>query len=220
MSRYQELRQRALGVAFLLGPILFIAAALVFVMGVNLNPDGVGSRTEGLLGFYGAILFIPIYLELARMLGERRPVFGLITTVTGLLGASAAVVAYFDRIQRATLVAAGVDAALYETIINTMIPETLATGLNALLFPLTSILLGIGLLAGNAMPKWAAIALLVAGLCFVAAQATETAFGLRVLYPLACVLWLVVLAPIGLRYLSGSVGNAVPAPSQVAAKHA
>ena len=53
------------------------------------------------------------------------------------------------------------------------------------------------------IPAWAAIALIFAGICFAGGQVTETEFGLNVLYPLAGVLWLVALAPMGLRYLAG-----------------
>jgi hypothetical protein len=203
MSRYQQLQRRLLGVAFVLGPALITAAAGAFILGVKVTPDGVGSVTEGLIGFYGMILFIPVYLELARLLGQRSPYFGIVCAVTGLLGASAGVVAYFDRIQRGILVAAGLDAALYQTVRATVIPEMPATGLNALLFPLTSILLGIGFLRTHSITRWPAIALILAGACFVGAQATETRFGLTVLYPLAGLLWLGALAPIGWRYLTG-----------------
>jgi hypothetical protein len=108
-----------------------------------------------------------------------------------------------DRIQRGILVAAGVDGALYQTIQATEIPAVLAVGLICLFFPLTSILLGIGFLRTKTIPVWAAIALILAGVCFAGGQVTETEFGLNVLYPLSGVLWLVALAPVGLRYLSG-----------------
>lgn len=207
MTQYQRLQARAIGLAFLLGPLLLIVAALMFVLGVNILPDGVASLTEGVVGYYAAILFIVINLRLGWMLGQKAPVFGLVCAILGLLGASAGVVAFMDRIQRGTLVAAGVDPVLYQTIRDTMIPEMLATGLTALLFPLTPILLGIGFLRTKGLPSWGAIALILAGVCFAGAQITETPFGLNVLYPLSGVLWLVALAPTGLRML----GNPQPA---------
>ena len=200
---YQTLQQKALGLAFILGPILITAAAIVFILGINPTLDGVGSVTEGVIGFYGAILFILIYLELARLLGQKSPYFGIFCALTGLLGAATATVAYVDRIQRGILVAAGVDEVLYITIQSTEIPAMLAVGLNALFFPITSILLGAGFLRTKTLPTWGAIALILAGICFAGAQMTETPFGLNVLYPLSGIFWLVTCAPIGLRYLAG-----------------
>lgn len=203
MNTYQTLQQKALGVAFILGPALFIAAAITFVLGINVTPDGVGSVTEGVIGYYGAILFIVVYLELARLLGQKAPYFGIFCAVTGLLGAACGVFAMGDRIQRGILVAAGVDGALYQTIQATEIPAVLAVGLICLFFPLTSILLGSGFLRTKTIPAWAAIALILAGICFAGGQVTETEFGLNVLYPLSAILWLAALAPMGLRYLTG-----------------
>lgn len=204
MNRYQRLQERAIGLAFLLGPLLLIGAALMFVLGINILPDSVASLTEGVFGYYSAILFIVINLRLAWMLGQEAPVFGLVCAVIGLVGASAAVMAQADRVHRGTLVAAGVDPVLYQTIQDTMIPEMLAIGLTALLFPLTPILLGIGFLRTKALPSWGALALILAGVCFAGAQVTETPFGLNVLYPLSGILWLAALAPLGLGLLSGS----------------
>lgn len=205
MTTYQTLQQKALGLALILGPVLITMAAITFVMGINITPDGVGSVTEGIIGYYGTILFILIYLELARLLGQKAPYFGIFCGLTGLLGAACGVMAFGDRIQRGRLVAAGIDDTLYQTIQSTETSALLAIGLICLLFPLTSILLGSGFLRTKTMPSWTAIALILAGVCFAGAQMTETAFGLNVLYPLSGVLWLAALAPIGLRYLMGSV---------------
>lgn len=203
MNSYQTLQQKAVGLAFILGPALFLAAAITFVLGINVTPDGVGSVTEGIIGYYGAILFIVVYLELARLLGQKAPYFGIFCAVTGLLGAACGVFAMGDRIQRGILVAAGVEGELYQTIMSTEIPPVLAVGIICLLFPLTSILLGSGFLRTKTLPAWAAIALILAGICFAGGQVTETEFGLNVLYPLSGLLWLAALAPVGLRYLAG-----------------
>ena len=202
MNTYQKLLQKVLGLAFILGPALFTTAAITFVLGINVTPDGVGSVTEGVIGYYGAILFILIYLDLARLLGQKAPYFGIFCALTGLLGAACGVMAMGDRIQRGILVAAGVDEALYQTIRATETPALLAIGLVCLFFPLTSIFLGAGFLRTKTIPAWAAIALILAGICFAGGQATETQFGLTVLYPLSGILWLAALAPIGLRYLA------------------
>ena len=95
---YKNLQQKALGLAFIFGPILITAAAVVFILGINPTLDGVGSVTEGVIGFYGSILLILIYLELAKLLGQRSPYFGIFCALTGLLGAATGAVAYFDRI--------------------------------------------------------------------------------------------------------------------------
>jgi hypothetical protein len=203
MSRYDHLARRATGVACILGPLLLTFGAIAFVLGVNVTPDKVGSVTEGVIGYYGAILFVLVYLELARLLGQKSPYFGILCGFTGLLGSAASVFAYGDRIQRGILVAAGVDDILYQTIRSTTIPEFLVVGIIALLFPLTSILLGIGFLRAKALPVWVAVALILAGICFAGGQATETDFGLTVLYPISGLLWTVALAPLGWRMIAG-----------------
>ena len=204
MNTYQSLKQKMLGLAFILGPALMTTAAIIYVLGIGRTPDGAGSVPEGVVGYYGAIFFILVYLELARLLGQKSPYLGIVCTLTGLLGAACGTMAMGDRVQRGVLVAAGVDEVLYQTIQSTETPALLAIGLICLFFPITSILLGTGFLRTKTIPVWTAGALILAGICFAGGQVTETEFGLTVLYPLSGVLWLVALAPLGMRYLAGS----------------
>jgi len=207
MSRDALYRQRGVGLALILGPALFLAAALTFVLGIGATPDGVGRVTEGVIGYFGVICFLVVFLELARRLGQTLPAFGLVCATTGLLGAAGAVLAYGARIFYGFTVAAGVDAVIYQAVHEAMIPDLAAVAITAPLFPLTSILLGIGLLRTYSMARRAAFLLILAGLCFAGAHMTETAFGLTVLYPLSGILWLAALAPVGWPMLSGGASD-------------
>src|SRR5262245_57641339 len=84
MNAYQTLQQKALGLAFILAPLLLVLGGAAFVLGVGLTPFGTDSVVDAVLFGYGVMLMIPVFLELARILGQRAPVFGLICAVAGL----------------------------------------------------------------------------------------------------------------------------------------
>lgn len=84
MNTYQTLQQKALGLAFILGPLLMVIGSGAFVMGIGLTPFGTDSWVDAIFVAYGGLVMIPVYFELARILGQRAPVFGIICAVAGL----------------------------------------------------------------------------------------------------------------------------------------
>ena len=84
MNTYQTLQQKALGLAFILAPLLMVLGSAAFVLGIGLTPFGTDSWVDGIFSAYGFLLMIPVVLELARILGQRAPIFGLICAILGL----------------------------------------------------------------------------------------------------------------------------------------
>ncbi|MCA9874652.1 MAG: hypothetical protein KC441_13375 [Anaerolineales bacterium] len=216
MNRYQNLYQKFLGIAFIVGPLLFVLAALVFTLitmqlGFELEAQE-QLYIEGIIMSYAVILFIPIYLELARLLGQRYPRYGLICAVLGLFGMATAVLAATARIWQLTFLRAGVNESVWDLIETT--PEMMPIALLAPFGPLTTLLLGIGLLRVPTFPRWSALLLIVGGISFVLAQAAGIAIAF--FYPLATIAWFVALAPLGWRIWAGRVGDMVMEETAVA----
>ncbi|MCL4262282.1 MAG: hypothetical protein KJ069_03675 [Anaerolineae bacterium] len=153
MSRFDQYQQRLLGLAFIVGPLLLITAALTFLSGIGLSSHGVSSWVEGVLMALAFLLFVPIYLHLARVLGQRAPRLGLICTVTGL-GIGLSMVPASIRLTQAGLDQIGVDVALFSLQPPGQVVLVLWTGLGLL----TTILLGIGFLVKGGLPRWTAVA--------------------------------------------------------------
>ena len=203
MNRYQNLYQKFLGIAFIVGPLIFLLAALEFVritaqLGFELAAQEQLYR-EGILMSYAVILFIPIYLELARLLGQDFPRYAIVCAVLGLFGMAVAIVAATARIWQLTFINAGVNESVWDLLAGT--PQIMAVALLGPLGPLTSLLLGICLLRVPTFSRWQAALLIVAGIAFVMAQAGGVA--INFLYPLATVAWFVALTPMGWRILMG-----------------
>jgi hypothetical protein len=203
MNTYQTLQQKALGLAFILGPLFLIVGAVIYLLGIGLNPGRAHSWIEGIFMTYGIILMIPIYFELARILGQRSPIFGIICAITGL-GWGIGVMGATNRLMQVELIRVGLNEDIFDLFNH---PGWMPVIIWMLLGMFTSLLLGIGLLWRGGIPRWAAVLLILATIFFVIGQATEDELGLigpTVFYPLACLSWLVALAPTGLRYLSGN----------------
>ena len=176
-----------MGIAFFVGPLLFLLAALVFVVDTLQVSSEIEfqekQHIEGILLTYAAILFIPICLELARWLGQHFPAYGLVCAVLGLFGWAAAVIPATARIWQLIFNRAGVVESVWDLMETT--PEILPVALLALFGPLTSLLLGIGFLRVAPFPRWSAAFLIVAGISFVSAQAASVATAF--FYPLATI---------------------------------
>ncbi|MBE7480283.1 MAG: hypothetical protein HS104_09915 [Polyangiaceae bacterium] len=201
-----------LGAAFVAGPALLCASTTSFALGIGLIPPGVSSWVEGIFGSLGIACFVPIYLELSRRVGRSHPRLGALTSVTGLFGATVGVALEFLRVAehafRSNGAADGVFAATYSN------PgwEFLSVALLGPLFPLTSILLGVGAFAGRTMPRGVAACLVAAGVGFPLAQVAGLELALRFTYPAAGVLWLIALAPLGVAYFREAASERRNAP--------
>lgn len=201
MNTYETLQQKALGLAFVLAPLLMVIGSAAYVLGIGLTPFGTDSWVDGVFAAYGFLLMIPVTFELARILGQRAPVFGLICAILGL-GWGMSTVAAALKIVQMGIVNAGLNESIW-TVMETA-PGSLLLMLPSLLAFVGFLALGAGLLWKGGIPRWAAV-LMIAGsaLAFVgvAGGAEIAAWQTKVLTPLATIAYLAALAPIGLRYL-------------------
>ncbi|MEZ4556075.1 MAG: hypothetical protein R2854_06410 [Caldilineaceae bacterium] len=213
MNTYETLQQKALGLAFVLAPLLMVFGSAAYVLGIGLTPFGTDSWVDGVFAAYGFLLMIPVTFELARILGQRAPVYGLICAILGL-GWGMSTVAAALKIVQMGIVNAGLDESIW-TVMETA-PGSLLLMLPSLLAFVGFLALGTGLLWKGGIPRWAAV-LMIAGsvLAFVgvAGGAEIAAWQTKVLAPLATVAYLAALAPIGLRYLAGDGRIDEPEPA-------
>lgn len=203
MNRYQTLQHKAVGLAFILAPLFLVIGSAAFVLGIGLTPFGTDSWVDGILMAYGFLLMIPVVLELSRILGQRAPVFGLICALLGL-GWGMSIVAAAARSIQMGIVNAGLNESIW-TVMDAA-PGMLLILLPSLLAFVGLLLLGAGLAWKGGIPRWAAVALIVGALFHfvgVAGGAEIAAWQTKVLTPLACLLYLAALAPIGLGYVAG-----------------
>lgn len=207
MSRFDQYQHKPLGLAFIVGPLLLIAGALAFLAGIGLSSHGVTSWVEGVLMTLAFLLFVPIYLHLARVLGQRAPRLGLVCAVTGL-GIGLGMVPASVRLTQVGLDQLGVDVAVFSLQPPGQLVLVLWMGLGLL----TTILLGIGFLVYGGLPRWTAVLLILAPIVFVMGQGGDesiAAWQVNIMYPLACILYFAAFAPIGWRYLTQPAGSVV-----------
>jgi hypothetical protein len=207
MSRFDQYQHKLLGLAFIVGPLLLVSAALTFRLGIGLSSHGVSSWVEGVLMTLAMLIFVPIYLHLARVLGQRAPRLGLVCTITGL-GIGLGIVPASVRIMQAGLDQLGVDVAVFSLQSPGQMVLVLWMGFGML----TTILLGIGFLVYGGLPRWTAVLLILAPIVFVMGQGGDesiAAWQINIMYPLSCLLYLAAFAPIGWRYLTQPAGSVV-----------
>ncbi|MCO5182918.1 MAG: hypothetical protein M9928_02140 [Anaerolineae bacterium] len=203
MNSYQQLSTKALGVAFIAAPLLLITGMATYMLGIGGDSFGVSGWMEGVFLSYAFLLFVPVFLGLARLLGTNAPRLGLLTAVTGL-GIGFGILPSIARIIQAGLANAGYDIAIFSLDAPGMpiLLLYLALGL------LTPIVLGIGFLRYGGIPSWNAVLLIIAPIVFVMGQGGDESIAtwqVRVMYPLATVIWFLAFAPIGMRLLGNTI---------------
>ena len=203
MNSYQTLQQKVLGLAFILGPLLMTIGAAIYLLGIERSPDGTSSWVEGIFLGFGALIMVPCYFELARILGQRAPVFGIICAVTGLGWAIGLLPSSF-RIMQVEIINAGLNESIWN--VGFIHPGWVPFSIWMFLGMFTSLFLGIGLLWKGGISRWSAVLLILAPIFFVLGQGAGEDIAwwqVYIFYPLACVTWLAAMAPLGLRYLGG-----------------
>ncbi|MCG3157365.1 MAG: hypothetical protein DKINENOH_03997 [bacterium] len=200
-NQSDRMTRKFLAFAFIAGPLLLLFSVGAFTLGIGLIPPGIASWVEGIFGAYALAFFVPIYLELARRLSATHPVWGMITSFTGLLGATTGFAIELGRPLEHVLRQHGAGDAVWQAFYAAPGWEYLSVALLGPLFPLTSILLGFGFLRAKTFPAWVAVCLILAGVFFPLAQVLGWQVALKFLYPLAALLWLVALWHIAREYL-------------------
>ncbi|MCC7503719.1 MAG: hypothetical protein IT259_00400 [Saprospiraceae bacterium] len=208
-------QQKLLRIAFVLGPFLLVLSALSFVLGIGLIPPGITSFVEGIFGSFALILFVPVYLQLSAMLSRTHKILGSVTSVTGLAGAVVGFSMEFMRVIEYSLRQYGAGDGVWASFYGQPNAEFLLIALMGPLFPITSVLLGIGFWQAKSLPRWIAACLLAAGIGFPLAQVLELEWAPKVTYPMACILWLLSLSVVGLRFLSDKQPAAASAPATI-----
>jgi hypothetical protein len=203
MNRYQTLQKKAVGLGFILGPLLMMLGAAAYVMGIGLTPFGTDSWVDGILSAYGFLILIPVSFELARILGQRSPVFGLVCAIMGM-GWGMSIVAAALKVIQMAIINAGLNESIW-VVIDAM-PATSFILIGSLVGMLSMLLLGVGLLWKGGIPSWAAGLLIVGTILYaigVGGGADIAWWQTSVAVPLGCLAYFAALAPTGLRYLTG-----------------
>ena len=218
MTTYQQLQQKALGLAFILAPLLLVTGAVVYLLGIERSLDGTTSWVEGIFMAFGMMLMPPVNLELARILGQRAPRLGIYCAAT-VLGLSFGIIPASHRLLQASLVNAGINESVWQVSSQHMGSAPLLIFM--FLGFLTVIILGIGLWRQGALPARSALLLAITPILFIIGQGGDDTIAwwqVNIFYPLACITWLIALAPIGWGYLRGDVENARPQTRTVTAQ--
>ena len=204
----QRIFQKLLGLAFILGPLLTLTAAFIWLAGIGVNPGIMqwGSSIEGLIGYFGFILLVPVFLALAYYLADYMPRFAAFISIIALIGfAGGGVMNMALRVTIYEFVNAGATEAILEQIVKNWEAGNsrgLLLIMTGPLGPISSILLGIGFLSKKIIPI-PALFLLIAGLSFMAGQLLQISPSIT--YPFATACWAIALIPLGIKQITGKL---------------
>ena len=195
-------RQRLMGAAMLIAPVLLLASTIAHVAGSGLGED----QTGGVIQVYAFAAFFVVLIGLTGMLEGVAPRAAAALTVTGALGLAAGAGYGINSIY----------AALGTIDINDNVENAagpLALQMPGILFPLTFIALGVLLMRARVEPRWSPPLLIAAAIAFPLSRIPSVE-------PLALVadsLFLLALVPLGLEQLRGRAPRAAPAASRAQA---
>jgi hypothetical protein len=189
MNSTQNLYQKFLGLAFIVGPLLWFIGSLFMPLG-NL---GIG----GMIAPFGVALLIPVFMELGRWIGQAQPRYGFACIVLALLTTAGSTAAMFGWASGEALTN---DLGLTpdETwLYSSNDPYIFPFGMMAALFPIMTLVITIGLQRNRLVSRWTSALFLVASISFlifvVGGYMEET------LFPVPVFIFFVALAPLGWR---------------------
>lgn len=190
-----------------IGGICLIAAPLTMAISSPLWFNDAALVWAGVIQMYAAILYIPAIFALARLVSQAAPRLAVLGGLAGLLGCVGAI--NFGTFGAYLWAAgeAGADAATLSAI-EQIANEQLILVLNliGLAFPLTFIILSVGLFLTGVAPRWVAVLLGISAICFPLGRIPDV----QILYHVSDVLMFIPLGWIGLRTLI------IPVPSRAA----
>jgi len=202
----------------ILGPGLLVCAALLAAAGIGTTTGRwYDNWLEGMLMATGFSLQLIGLLELCRRIGASRPVLGILTTLTSVLGTTGAIIPSVTRVLSAGELSAGITVEQLD-IVHGGRDEMAVTSLVVILFILcffiNYFLLAYGLWRAYAGPRFTPILLVIGSILFFIAQGAAFEVNMPV-YIAAVTAWLLGLAPLGLGLLRKD-SSAQPAPAGAA----
>lgn len=199
MNAYQQLMQKFLGFAFIVGPILYFIGTLFLPLG-NI---GIG----GMIAPFGVALLIPVFMEMGRWIGQVQPRYGFVCTVFALITTAGNTAAMF---MWASIEALANDLALTpdeRSLYMTNDPYIFPFFLMAGLFPIMSFLIAIGLWRNQLVSRWIPALFVAASISFIVI--VLGGYMEETMFPVPVFIWLVALAPLGWRIFRGDVDELV-----------
>ena len=179
-------RDRLLGAAMIIGPLLLFVSTVASTAGGGINND----RAGGAIQVYAMAVWTLVVIGLTRLLEAPFPRAAAVLTLAGALGVAGGVAYGVDSIHVAEsgVTAEDIGAA-----------GPLALYVPGILFPLAHIGIGIALMRANVQPRWSGIVLVVAAILFPASRMPSVEA-----LAIACdALFLLALAPLGWATLQG-----------------
>lgn len=213
METRNSIPKLLLQVSYVLAPALLAASAFSFVAGITLIPPGITGYVEGVLGCFALMLFVPVYLDLGCRLTQKKKILGAFALICGLAGSVTGYGMELLRVTEYSLRLHGAGDAIWQNWYANMGMEYIAVAIWGPLFPITSVLLGIGFLQTKQFPRWINFLLILAGIGFPLAQVLELPWALRITYPAATLCWLVSLSTIALRHFHPGLEKVTTIPS-------
>lgn len=203
MHRYDMLSRKLAGVMLILGPALIVLAAILAALGIGTTTGRwYDNALEGFLLALGFSLQLIGLLALCREIGRTRPLLGIITTLTSVLGTAGAILPSGARIMASGMLALGFTVEQLDVVhggTDAMAPTDLYIIPFILCFFLNFFLLAFGLWRSKTAPIYAPILLAAGAVLFPIAQ---TSFEVNMpIYVAATVCWFLALAPLGIGFL-------------------
>ena len=178
-------RTKLLGIAAIVAPLLLLASTAAAVRGNGLGDDMVG----GIIQIYAMAMFMLAAIGLTRAIEDRLPRLAALLTLVAALGVAGGV----------GYGVLGVYIDLGAVDINEMGEGVLTLQGPGALFPLAFAGIGFAFLRLAAEPRWCGVALIAGGLLFPVTRIGS----IDALAPLADVLLIVGLAPLGWQLVQG-----------------
>jgi len=195
MPKYQQLMQKFLGFACIVGPLLFVIGTLFLPLG----NQGIG----GMIAPYGVALLIPVFMEIGRWIGQVQPHYGFVCTVLALLTTASSTAAMFTWATSEALVN---DLALTHEEIGLYIgndPYIFPFAILSALFPIMIMLLAVGLWRNHIGPRSVPALFVVGAVAFLIFGVGGYMEG--TMFPVPVFIWLLALLPMGWRLWTGEM---------------
>ncbi|HEY8601677.1 MAG TPA: hypothetical protein VIL85_24840 [Thermomicrobiales bacterium] len=190
--------------------ICLIAAPLLSAISSPLRFNQATLFAAGLTQMYACVLFIPALLGLARLLRHAAPRLALIGGLLGILGSVGGVNFATLLLYEWAARTAGADEstvrAITETVQSRLWP---ALSLPTIMFPISFLILSVGIIRTGVTPKWVGGLLCVAAIIFPLGRIPD----IQALFHLSDLLLFIPLAWIGLRCLASATPQGVAVPA-------